>query len=216
MEYENAGNVVLRPLERTDLDVLVCAIQESHASLARFLPWAMQKMSVEDVARQLSRAEAGFSDASAFEFGLFRDGALLSTATLEYNSPNPYCLDLSYWTPQRQQRKGYATLASRMAVLYGFDCLQAVRLQMSHDLVNTNSEQLARKLGFKREGVLRGLTSVQGAAPSYRAVGDAVGYGLVPNDLDELEWVKSMHDGCIYVDRSGARKLSRARFLGGR
>ncbi len=209
LEYQGVETLMLRPLNTGDLDLLVPAILDSHGSLAQFLPWAIQKMSREDIEAQLSKAETKFAEASAFEFGLFCGGVFCAAAALEYSSPNPYCLDLSYWTPVSQQRKGYATLAARLAILYAFDCLESVRVQMSHDIKNTSSQYLADKLGFKREGVLRGLTFVGGPASAYQGAGDAVGYGMVPSDLEDLEWVRTLHDACTYIVGPDGTRLPR-------
>jgi RimJ/RimL family protein N-acetyltransferase len=130
-------------------------------------------------------------------------------AALEFKSANPFCCELSYWTPVSQAKLGYATLASKLATLYAFDCLGAVRVQMSHDLKNVGSSRIAQKVGFRREGILRGLTRLDCTSELYEGCGDAVGYGLLREDIDELEWVSVLEGNCVYSDWSNSQNIGR-------
>lgn len=197
--------LVLRPLRPRDFACLLEAVRSSQAELARFMPWALAPLDPGEVAQRLRRMESDFARGQAYELGLFAGEVLASCVSLEFTSPNPSCLDVSFWTPVTQQHRGHATTACRLAVLYAFECLEACRVQMSHDVLNVGSARVAERVGFQREGVLRGLTFVppQETPFRYDGAGDAVGYGLIADDLPSLPWVAEFRSIRRYLDWTG-------------
>jgi RimJ/RimL family protein N-acetyltransferase len=63
--------------------------------------------------------------------------------------------ELGYWLRKSAEGHGYMTEAARLVVDYLFGELQAQRIEILCDERNTHSANVARRLGFVQEGLMR-------------------------------------------------------------
>ncbi|HSP90664.1 MAG TPA: GNAT family N-acetyltransferase, partial [Vicinamibacterales bacterium] len=114
--------------------------------------------------------------------------------------------EVGYWVKREARRRGVATAAARLVIRWAFEELGFERLELATYPGNVTSQRLAESLGFRREGLLRGVLPVdpgkdrsgrvdppsEGALPPRDALllaetlpprDDQVVYGLL-----ELDW----------------------------
>ena len=154
----------------------------------------------------LQRAMLRYWEGTGFDLGLFDENEeLLASAGIEGGSPNPDCLELSYWVAKEHQGLGYATLASQLCVLFAFEYLGAVRVQLTHDVRNPESERMAKRLEFPFEGTLRNITSIpeQERPRGYDASGEGKLYAVIPTDRASLTWYQPLLERARFVSAAG-------------
>lgn len=69
--------------------------------------------------------------------------------------------EIGYWVAKSERRRGVASAAARLVMRWGFEELGLERLEILTYPGNAASQALAEKLGFRREGLLRGFLPVE-------------------------------------------------------
>lgn len=88
---------------------------------------------------------------------------------------------VGYWLLPEARGKGLATRAVRLVSRWALRDLGLARLGLLTEPSNVDSQRLAERAGFQREGVLRSWTEIDGRRLDY------VSFSLLPADLDEPE-----------------------------
>lgn len=63
--------------------------------------------------------------------------------------------EIGYWLSEGYQKKGIMTRACKAMIDYAFDVMNLNRVQLKAATENIKSQQVAERLGFKREGIER-------------------------------------------------------------
>jgi len=87
-------------------------------------------------------------------------GELLGSISLE-PSWQLDLAELGYWVKREARRRGVATAAARLTIRWAFEELDLERLELQTYPGNTASQSLAESLGFRREGLLRGVLPIE-------------------------------------------------------
>jgi ribosomal-protein-alanine N-acetyltransferase len=72
--------------------------------------------------------------------------------------------EIGYWIGEAYWGNGYATEAARAVVRYGFEVLNAHRIQATYFTWNPASRRVMEKIGMQYEGILRGYVVKDGEA----------------------------------------------------
>ena len=86
-------------------------------------------------------------------------GELLGSVSLE-PSWQLGLAEVGYWVKREARRRGVATAAARLLMRWAFEELGLERLELATYPGNLASQRLAESLGFRREGLLRGVLPV--------------------------------------------------------
>ncbi len=86
-------------------------------------------------------------------------GELLGSVSLE-PSWQLGLAEVGYWVKREARRRGVATAAARLIIRWAFEELGLERLELATYPGNVASQRLAESLGFRREGLLRGVLPV--------------------------------------------------------
>lgn len=86
-------------------------------------------------------------------------GELLGSVSLEL-SWQLGLAEMGYWVKREARRRGVATAAARLVIRWAFNELGLERLELQTYPGNTASQNLAEALGFRREGLLRGVLPI--------------------------------------------------------
>jgi ribosomal-protein-serine acetyltransferase len=197
---DDRHHVELRPTGVEDAEAIGAAVNASLPELRPFMPWAQGDTSVLFQLERLKRVHADYLTGRELGMGLFDvpSGAFLAGLGLHPRVPlNPRGLEVGYWTPSANAGKGFATLATKIAIAYAFELLECDRLQVSHDETNAASRRVVEKCGFRYEGTMRnmiGRPDPQIFAGGYRGTSRSRHYALVPDDRPSLDWYRGVVD----------------------
>lgn len=171
----------LLPLTRETapaVDHFLAAVDESRASLTRWMPWCHAAYGRADVERWFVEADRMWRERSAFHMWL-RDGeqvlGVVGVHDIQLYGKREG--ELGYWVRLSARGRGVASSAIRSMGAFAFNELNLVRVSLRIRLDNTASRRAAERAAARYEGTLRhGI--VHGAARL-----DAALYALLPEDL---------------------------------
>ncbi len=159
--------LVIRPSRAGDGPALAEAKRESWPELNRWLSFAEDTVdSVKD------DVEEAYVRKKHSDFILRNDlwllafdaagGGLVGTADYHAIDWNGRILSMGYWVRTGAVGNGYATEIANALVRYAFSALAATRLAIGHADGNQGSQRIIEKLGFDKEGTVRGAYFLNG------------------------------------------------------
>jgi RimJ/RimL family protein N-acetyltransferase len=165
------GVVELRLIDRRDLETIKRAAHDPEIR-PRFALLKARPTEYFDRYRQLSRSGNGAAFAIC-DVG----GESLGLATVENRDSGR--VELGYWLLPEGRGRGRATRALRLVSRWALSQPGVARLELATSPENTESQRVAERSGFLREGVLRSYHVVDGRRE------DAVFFSLLPGELEE-------------------------------
>ena len=139
---------------------------QSRAFLTPWEPtWPADDLTRTAFRRRIRRYQSELREDHAYAFFIFRqsDYELLGGLTLSnVNRGMTQTATIGYWMGEPNANRGYMTKAMRAVVPYAFGALRLHRLEAACLPHNASSIRLLEKLGFRREGLARGLVCING------------------------------------------------------
>jgi RimJ/RimL family protein N-acetyltransferase len=171
--------LVIRCWEPSDAETLDAAYDESVAELRVWMEWAAQPTSAPTV--EVLRRFRGFFDLGQdFIYGLFdHAGECVGGSGLHPRS-SPGTLEIGYWIRTSRSRQGLATEVAAALTRVGIEHCGIERMEIKVEPGNEPSLRVARKLGYREEGVLRRHLPPLVAGGRKR---DVVVFSLLPDEL---------------------------------
>ncbi len=156
------GDLALRALETSDVRPLFALIDGERERLGRFLPWVEETRNESDTLRFIDDAADERRRRRSLVLGMMVAGTLEGTIGLHYVDWFDRSAEIGYWIASALEGRGYVTRATRLLLAHAFGAAGLHRLVIRCAIDNTRSRQVAERLGFRLEGVLRGAQWVGG------------------------------------------------------
>jgi ribosomal-protein-alanine N-acetyltransferase len=151
----------LRPIEEADLDLLRRFDTDPAASQP--FEWTGFR---DPGARRRRWEQDGFIGRDSTQLAVaLPDGTLagiVSWRAIKAGGPEGGCLEIGALLFPEHRGRGVGTAAQRLLVEYLFATTLVNRLQAVTDLENLAEQRVLERIGFRREGVLRGLAFIGG------------------------------------------------------
>jgi RimJ/RimL family protein N-acetyltransferase len=169
------GRVELRPIAEADATALLAIFGDPEVTKFWSAPPLPDLAAAERLARDI---RDGFRDRRLFQWGvsLRETGELLGTCTLFHLVPEHRRAELGFALRRTAWGQGLAREALGVLVAFCFETLGLHRLEADVDPDNARCLRTLERLGFRREGYLRGRWHEAGGAR------DAVFLGLLRSD----------------------------------
>lgn len=145
----------LRMFDYRHIDLLYNFLGDNAAHLTPELPWLAQSFTPEDVQVYIQVGLTRFAKNDGFRAGIWSDGELAGCISLHSLDWSDRKASLGYWLGTAFQGKGIITKTCRSVITYAFSELNLERIEISCAADNQRSAQVARRLGFQQEGLLR-------------------------------------------------------------
>jgi RimJ/RimL family protein N-acetyltransferase len=171
-----AGQFLLRPFTGADAASFAAAVQESGATVGKWMSWAHSSYTETDALSWFAHCDTERVDGTSHEFGIFdaESQQFVGGCGLnQFNVANGFC-NLGYWVRQSWQRRGAAAAAARTLARFAFAELGQGRVEIVVAVGNAPSLALAAKTGALREGLARSRLKLHGRFT------DAYVFSLVP------------------------------------
>ncbi len=175
------GELVLRPLERSDRDAMYEAVRESLTEVSPWLPWCHAGYALGETESFIESCITAWAQQTYFPLAIFEaaTGRYLGGTGVNHIDRMNRSGAVGYWVRTSATRRGIATKAVRLAARFGFDTLRLVRLEIVVRPQNTPSRRVAERAGAKLETLARNRIIQHGRAY------DALLFSLIPEDLAE-------------------------------
>ncbi|WP_216210388.1 GNAT family N-acetyltransferase [Amycolatopsis aidingensis] len=139
--------VRLRRWRETDVDTLLQVVSESLDHLRPWMLWAVPPYDRAAATDFLTRAQAGWLEGESYAYAITVPGVTVGACGLERRI-GPGALEIGYWLHPAHTGSGLATEAAAILVEQAFALPAVDRVQIWHDLANTTSAGVPRRLGF--------------------------------------------------------------------
>jgi ribosomal-protein-serine acetyltransferase len=173
------GELLLRPLERTDRDAMFEAVAESIAEVSPWLPWCHAGYSATETEAFIESCITAWAQQAHFPLAIFEanSGRYLGGSGVNHIDRQNRQGAIGYWIRTGATRRGVASRAVRIAARFAFESLQLSRIEIVARPENVASRRVAEKAGAKFEAIARNRIVQHGRAY------DAALYSIVPSDL---------------------------------
>lgn len=174
------GRIIVRPPTEEDLDAIHAACQDPEIQAWTVVPSPYQR---EDAEAFLKMSREGLANGSDAHLVVSSDaGELLGACGVSVIRLD-LAGEIGYWTAAEARGRGVATTATRLVCAWAFQDLGLRRLSLRAAVENERSNAVARRVGFRHEGVLRSA-SIRGHTGDRDAPRiDMNIYGLLPGEL---------------------------------
>jgi RimJ/RimL family protein N-acetyltransferase len=133
---------------------------------------------MDEALTTIASSEEAWDKGEYFSFAVFDTlGRLLGDVRLNRIDKEDLSANLGYWLRSSATGNGYAALAGRAAIAFGFQALALKRIELVVAISNLASQRCAERIGAQREGIARQRIFLQGQSE------DAVVYSLISSDL---------------------------------
>jgi RimJ/RimL family protein N-acetyltransferase len=153
--------VRLRPIEETDLELL--SRFDTDPAASQPFEWTGFP---DTHARRRRWEKDGFIGGDSTQLAVvLPDGTLAGIVgwrVVKAGGPEGGCLEIGALLFPEHRGRGFGTAAQRLLVDYLFGTTLANRLQAITDVENLAEQRVLERIGFRREGVLRGLAFIGG------------------------------------------------------
>ncbi len=148
------SRVALAFLEKPDAEELLYLVDASRNSLGRWLPWVESFFTLQDAFSTIAAYDMQQKMGNGGAFGIRRleDGALAGEFILQWIDPRNRSASIGYFLGSEFEGKGLAFDAGRL-VLEFLRSEGIHRVEISAATENARSNALAKRLGFRKEGV---------------------------------------------------------------
>ncbi|MCE9638002.1 MAG: GNAT family N-acetyltransferase [Planctomycetes bacterium] len=165
-----------------DATALVEAMAAGTAHIAPWIPFGREPPQSVDEKMELLRMFRGkFDLGQDFIFGAFdrTEPSRLVGGTGLHPRIGPDALEIGYWLRDGASGRGLATEMAAAMTRVGFRSHAVARLEIRCDSRNVASARIPEKLGYRREGCLRGTCIGSDPGP-----GDMLVFGMLRDEFD--------------------------------
>lgn len=133
------------------------AMHRSKTELAKWLPFAKHDQTVKEVELSVREAHIAFLKREDMRLHIFdrHTNEFIGSTGLHAPRWDIPSFEIGYWIDIKHSGKGYMTEAITGLVDFAFSELDANRLEIRCDTLNTKSRAIPEKLGFVLEGILK-------------------------------------------------------------
>jgi RimJ/RimL family protein N-acetyltransferase len=157
--------LILRRFVRRDADAITEAVHASMPELEKWLPWVHPGYSKDEASGFIRDSTQAWKEGRAFDFAIRRPAdplRHLGNVSIWHVSRMGRTGEIGYWVRSDETTNGIATEAAGRLVELGFDELGFHKITLRIAVGNRQSERVAEKLGFVKEGVLREELRIRG------------------------------------------------------
>lgn len=150
------SSITLRRFEAGDAHELLSALNETRADLQRWSGLGEHDTTLSEVVVRLAAMELAFDQRKRLAFAILDDeGRFSGSCALERIDWHARTFQLGYWLRTSGRGRGLVSEAVRTMTRYAFSDLAAIRVSIWTDERNGRSANVATRVGFLREGLLR-------------------------------------------------------------
>ena len=150
--------------------------------LAPWHPWVDLVRSAADADRFITGWLQQLAANRGFHAGIWHEGQLcgaINHLNIDWLNRSTW---LSYWLDEAHQGRGIMTAACRALVSHAFQALKLNRVTIECASANIRSRRVPERLGFKFEGIIRGVEWL------HDHYADHAMYGLLSADAPRGDW----------------------------
>jgi len=172
-----SDEIYLRNYEEEDAPALFALVEQNRAHLRPWLVWVDATIKEAHSLEYIRAARQEQYDQQSIAYGIFWQEQLVGGIGMHQWDHRLRKAQIGYWLSKEAEGKGILQESARAFISYLFRQLQLNKIELHHLPGNVRSAAVARRLGFKIEGILRDSFLMNGQLQD-----------LVVNGLLHREW----------------------------
>jgi ribosomal-protein-serine acetyltransferase len=147
----------LRFIDRAHSLELFTLIDANREYLRRWHPWVDLMRSAGTVEKAIAAWQQQFAGNAGFHAGIWFQGrfcGMINHVNVDWTNR---WAPLSYWLDESHQGRGIMTACCRALIAHGFNTWKLNRITIECATENVRSRAIPERLGFKLDGVVRGI-----------------------------------------------------------
>ncbi len=148
-------DAVLRTILPGDAEALFELYERNREHLRPWFRWAPSVTCVREVRAMIGQWLGASRETGAVSAGIEVDGNLVGMTYMIRHDVQNRRVELGYWLDADAVGRGYITKACRALIDYAFTRINVNRIDIAADVNNQRSQNVAERLGFTREAVIR-------------------------------------------------------------
>ena len=148
-------HLLLRTYTTNDHTALFEAIDNSRQHLNPWLNWVAGTTRPEHSLEFIENAANQLREQKALALGIFYNGQVIGGIGMQEWSHNTKRAQIGYWICAGYEGRGIINKALTAFITYLFDKAGLNKIEIHYVASNTRSGNVAKKLGFRLEGVIR-------------------------------------------------------------
>ncbi len=145
----------LKTISDGDADPLFRLIDKNRDHIRKWLSWIDNVKTLDDEKKEIVEWIEKEKNGESLIFGIWFKKILVGIISLEYISSINRNAELGYWLDEEHQGKGIITKSCKMVIDHAFKSLKLHRVEIFCATKNDRSCSVAKRLGFKEEGIAR-------------------------------------------------------------
>lgn len=174
-----SNEIILKLPELDDADELFSLIERNREFLRHYLSWVDLTISKEDSVEFIKESQQKYEEGSGLSLCVVFRGRIVGAAGLTYIDPVNKKTEISYWLSTEHHGKGIMRQCCQSFIDFAFNDLLLHRVEIRCAIHNRASQRIPEALGFKKEGILREATYLNGN------FFDTVIYGLLSTNSSQ-------------------------------
>lgn len=175
-KYKLDENTYLRILDIHHVDEIFFSINRNREHLNKYLPWVDGTRGIEDSIAFIQMSKNKHTEGNGFDAGIWYEDVFAGTIGFHSMSKFRKEVSMGYWLEERFTGMGIMTKACRAMIDYAFDIYKVNRVEIRCAKSNEKSKDIASRLGFIQEGIIR-----EGEILSYGRE-DLIIYGILKRE----------------------------------
>jgi ribosomal-protein-serine acetyltransferase len=161
LRHELPNGYALRLLEEADADEVFALIDANREHLAPWMPWVQDEHEPADVLPFIRATRKQIADNDGLQTAIVdpeeRIVGMVGFHNVDWMNRKS---SIGYWLARDEQGRGTMTLAVRAHVDHAFTTWKLNRVSIQAAVENARSRAIPERLGFREEGILRGVERV--------------------------------------------------------
>lgn len=149
------SEIQLRRLQLSDADDIFKIIDSQRKYLGKWLPFVDKTEDVSSIKEFISYVRSKPEERSEFAYSIRKNDELVGLIDIKTTDLLSKKTEIGYWLSEDFQRQGIMTRSVQRICEYAFNDLNLNRVQIKCATGNMASKNIAKKLGFKLEGIER-------------------------------------------------------------
>lgn len=172
-------NLLLRALNRNDLEALHAAISQSSDTVGKWLDWCKPEFTESDARIWINESRQAWFAGRFYEFAVIEKSTneLIGCMCIHSIERNSNLANLGYWLMSKHQGKGYGLEGAQKTIWIAFHALRLTRMEIIIHPDNIGSQTIAKKLNAQFEIIARNRFIFHGKPT------DGMVWSLIPSDI---------------------------------
>lgn len=181
MKINVDNEIILKILKNTNEKDLFKITHCSRNHLREWLPWVDYIVEAKDSGEFIKIMNEKWEEKKALALGIFYHEKIVGIVSFnEINHTNDIA-EIGYWITKDYTNKGITTRSVKKLIDYGFKELELNKIEILTATKNFNSQNVAKKLSFIKEGVRRSAEKL------HNKYQDIQTFGILKSEWEEMK-----------------------------